>query len=63
MATKKFTDTSDDKMDQKQGIKEGSKTDRQLDKKRGLATEEKGSGKKNSLNPFKTVKSGSSRGR
>jgi hypothetical protein len=33
---KKFTAAMDDKMDKKAGIKEGSKKDKALDKKRGV---------------------------
>jgi hypothetical protein len=36
MATKKMTDTLDDKLDKKAGVKEGSKKDMTLDKKRGV---------------------------
>jgi hypothetical protein len=37
----KFTDAMDDKMDKKAGIKEGSKRDIALDKKRGVPETEK----------------------
>lgn len=42
MATKpkKFTEKSDDAFDKKFGIKEGSKRDLALDKKRGLSTKD-----------------------
>jgi hypothetical protein len=36
MATKKWTEAKDDRADKKAGIKEGSKKDMALDKKRGV---------------------------
>lgn len=49
MATKKMTQKADDKLDKKQGIKEGSKKDLALDKKRGITED----GKKGGFKPFK----------
>lgn len=41
MATKKWTDMKDDKADKKAKIKEGSKKDVALDKKRGVPEDDK----------------------
>jgi len=50
---KHWTDRLDDYMDQKEGIKEGSRTDKSLDKKRGVPEDDtpKKKSKKLKLNP------------
>ena len=44
--TRKWTEKSDDAFDKKNGIKDGSKKDRKLDKARGLPADKPTRGKK-----------------